>query len=304
MAINVAALYDLTRPGLRGIEGRYPMIPRQWPNFMERGTSKMGIERTAEVRFVGLPQLKFEGGAVAMDNQGGERFIFNHEHFEVGLGYAITRKAIADNLYESQFPASNLGLQNTFEQAEEIYAANVLNSATVYNQAIGGDGVALLSASHPIDGGVYANTFTTTQADLTEASLLQALTNIRQNFRDQANIKIMARGKKLLVPTTLEWVAARLWHTTLRPGTGDNDVNAMRATGSLPGGFITLDFLTPNAYWYVLTSIPGLIFLERENFEMSMEVDFITDNLLVKGYQRYYVGYFNPRAVYGSTPAA
>lgn len=302
MAINVAALYDLTRPGLRGIEGKYKMIPRQWPKYLERGTSKMGIERTAEVRFVSLPQLKFEGGATAMDNNAGERFIFNHEAFEVGLGYAMTRKAIADNLYESQFPASNLGLQNSFEQAEEIYAANVLNSATTYNPNIGGDGVALLSTAHPIDGGTYANTFST-QLDLSEASLLQALTNMRTNFVDQANLKVFARGKKLLVPPALEWVAARLWHSTLRPGTGDNDPNAMRVTGSLSDGYDVLDFLTSSTYWFVLSNIPGLIFLEREPFEMSMEVDFITDNLLVKGYQRYYVGYFNPRSVFGSTPS-
>jgi hypothetical protein len=64
-----------------------------------------------------------------------------------------------------------------------------------------------------------------------------------------------------------------------------------------------LDFLTSPTYWFVLSNIPGLIFLEREPFEMSMEVDFITDNLLVKGYQRYYVGYFNPRSVFGSTPS-
>ncbi len=302
MAINVAALYDLTRPGLRAIEGKYQQIPRQWTKFMERGTSKMGIERTAEVRFVSLPQLKYDGGSTAMDNNAGERFIFNHEPWELGLGYAITRKAIADNLYEAQFPASNLGLQNSFEQAEEVYAANVLNSATTYNPAVGGDGVALLSTAHPIDGGTYGNTFST-QLDLSEAALLQALTNVRTNFRDQAGLKIFARGQKLLVPPALEWVAARLWHTTLRPGTADNDANALRATGSLPGGYEVLDFLTSSTYWFVLTTIPGLLFLDREPFEMSMEVDFLTDNLLVKGYQRYFTGYFNPRCIYGSTPS-
>src|SRR5271166_3341278 len=108
MAVSVASFYDLTRPGLRGIEGRYKMIPRQWPKVFQRGTSKMGTERTAVVRMMSLLQLKFEGGATSMDNSAGERFIYNHESFEIGLGYAITRKAIDDNLYESQFPTSNL----------------------------------------------------------------------------------------------------------------------------------------------------------------------------------------------------
>ena len=289
MAVNVAALYDLTRPGLRGIEGRYKMIPRQWPHYMQRGVSKMGVERTAVVRMLSLPQLKFEGGATAMDNQAGERFIYNHESFEIGLGYAITRKAIADNLYEQQFPASNLDLQKSFEQAEEIYCANVLNTASTYNPNIGGDGVALLSTAHPIDGGTIANT-PTTQQDLNEGSLLSSLTSIRTNFKDQAGKKIFARGRKLLVPPALEWVAARLVHTPLRPGTGDNDISALQATGSLPDKYEVPISLTTPSYWFVETTIDGLIFLEREPFEMSMEVDFITDNLLVKGYQRYYRG--------------
>src|ERR1700733_1620710 len=303
MAINVAALYDLTRPGLRGIEGKYPQIPRQWPKYMARGVSKMGIERTAEARYLGLPALKFEGGATQMDNQPGERFIYNHEAFEVGLGYAITRKAIDDNLYESEFPASNLGLQNSFAQAEEIYAANVLNTATTVNLNVGGDGVALLSTAHPVDGGTYANTFTT-QMDLNEASLLTSLTNVRVNFRDQANLRMFARGRKLLIPPQLEWVGARLIHTVLRPGTGDNDASALRATGSLPDGYEVLDFLTSSFSWFLLTTVEGLIFLARLAFEMSMEVDFITDNLLVKAYQRYFVGYKNPRGIYGSTPTS
>ena len=302
-AINVAALYDLTKPGLRGIEGKYRMIPRQWPKVFETGKSNMGVERTAEARYLGLPQLKYEGGAVAMDNGAGERFVFNHEHFEVALGYAITRKAIDDNLYESEFPASNLGLQNSFAQAEEIFTANVLNTGFTYNTAIGGDGVALCSASHPIDGTTWSNTFST-PLDLNEASLLSALTSVRANFRDQAGLKVFARGRKLLVPSQLEWVAARLIHTELRPGTGDNDVSALRATGSLPEGYEVLDFLTSSYAWFVQTTIPGLVFLERIAFEMSMEVDFVTDNLLVKGYQRYYTGYKNPRCIFGTNPTS
>lgn len=302
-AINVAALYDLTKPGLRGIEGKYKMIPRQWPKVFETGKSNMGVERTAEARYVGLPQLKYEGGAVAMDNGAGERFVFNHEHFEVGLGYAITRKAIDDNLYESEFPASNLGLQNSFAQAEEIFCANVLNTAFTYNTAVAGDGVALCATNHPIDGSTWSNTFST-PLDLNEAALLSALTAVRANFRDQAGLRVFARGRKLLVPPQLEWVAARLIHTELRPGTGDNDVSALRATGSLPEGYEVLDFLTSSYAWFVQTTIPGLMFLERIPFEMSMEVDFVTDNLLVKGYQRYFAGYKNPRALFGTNPTS
>ena len=297
MAINVAALYDFTRPGLRGIEGKYKQIMTQWSQYMDRGTSRMGVERTAEARYLGLPALRTEGGATQFDNQAGERFIYNHEHFEVALGYAITLKAIEDNLYESEFPASNLGLQTSFAQAKEIFCANVLNSAATYNSNVGGDGVALLSTAHPIDGGTWANT-PTTQMDLNEGSLLASLTAIRVNFRDQAGLKALARGEQLLVPPALQWVGKRLIESERRPGTADNDPNVIE----MPKGLLVLDFLTSSFSWFVRTNTPGLLYLERAAFEMSMDVDFVTDNLLVKGRERFFAGYKNPRAIYGNTP--
>jgi len=54
----------------------------------------------AEMRFLGLAQLKTEGAQTAFDNAAGERYVYNQEHTEIALGYAITRKAIDDNLYK------------------------------------------------------------------------------------------------------------------------------------------------------------------------------------------------------------
>jgi hypothetical protein len=230
--------------------------------------------------------------------------VFNQEHLEIAIGFAITRKAIDDNLYKSQFHPSNLGLQESFSQAEEIYAANVLNTATTYNASVGGDGVALCSTAHPIDGGTYANT-PTTQIGLNEASLLNAMISIRTNFKDQAGLRMFSRGRKLIVPPQLEPVAIRLTKTEYRPGTADNDVNAILSpAGGIPEGYLVMDFLTSNYAWFMLTNVAGLAMMSRKPFETDMQVDFITDNLLTKGYQRYSFSYFNGRSVWGSFPTS
>jgi len=304
MAMTIQQIADFLRPGLRGVTGKYLQIPRQWDKTFSTGKSRMAVERTAEARYVGLAQLKYEGGPTAMDNQSGERFVYNSEHFELGLGFSITRKAVDDNLYESEFGPNSMGLMESFQQTKEIWAANVLNTATTYNAAIGGDGVALCSASHPTDYGLIANTPTTAQLDLNEGSLYYGLTSIRTNFRDQAGLKLFARGRRLIVAPANEWTASRLTETQLRPGTGDNDVNALRATGSLPDGYLVMDFLTSPYAWFLKTNIDGLIYLERVGFEMSMDVDFTSDNLLVKGYERYFFGYVNWRALWGSFPTS
>jgi len=302
MAVNLSAIKDLLLPGLRGVEGKYEQIPSQYDKIFTKHNSKMALERTAEMRFLGYAQLKSEGGQTAFDIGAGERFIYNQEHTEIGLGYAITRKAIDDNLYKTQFAPSNLGLIESFQQTKEIYGANVLNTATTYNGAIGGDGAALCSTAHPIDGGTVANR-PTTDAELNEATLLNGMISIRTNFRDQAGLKVFARGRKLIVPPQLEPVAIRLTKTELRPGTADNDVNAIMSTaGGLPEGYMVNDFLTSATNWFLLTNIDGLSYMERVKFETDMQVDFVTDNLLVKGYERYSFGYYNWRSIFGSFP--
>lgn len=303
MAVNLSAIKDLLLPGLRGIEGKYDQIPSQYDKIFTKHSSKMALERTAEMRFLGLAQLKTEGGQTSFDNSAGERYVYNQEHVEIGLGYAITRKAIDDNLYKSQFHPSNLGLIESFSQTKEIYGANVLNTATTYDATIGGDGVALCSTSHPIDGGTVANR-PATDVDLNEASLLNGMIAIRTNFKDQAGLKIFARGRRLVVPPALEPTAIRLTKTELRPGTANNDVNAiMMTSGGLPEGYMVNDYLTSSSAWFLLTNIDGLSYMTRISFETDMQVDFVTDNLLVKGYERYSFGYYNWRSIYGSFPS-
>ena len=304
MAVSLSQIRDLLLPGLRGVEGKYEMISSQYDKIFTKHESKMALERTAEMRYLGLAQLKTEGGQTAFDSNAGERFVWNQEHTEIALGYAITRKAIDDNLYKTQFMPSNLGLVESFQQTKEIYGANILNTATTYNAAVGGDGVALCSTAHPIDGGTVANT-PTTQVDLNEATLLNAMIAVRTNFKDQAGLKIFARGRKLIVPPQLEPVAIRLTKTELRPGTADNDVNAIMMTaGGLSEGYMVNDFLTSAYAWFLLTNIDGLAYMERIKFETDMQVDFVTDNLLVKGYERYSFGYYNWRSIYGSFPTS
>jgi hypothetical protein len=301
MAVNLSAIKDLLLPGLRGVEGKYEQIPSQYDKIFTKHESKMALERTAEMRFLGLAQLKTEGGQTAFDNSAGERFVYNQEHTEIALGYAITRKAIDDNLYKSQFAPSNLGLIESFQQTKEIYGANVLNTSTTYNAAVGGDGKALVASDHPIDGGVVSNYAT---SELNEATLLNSMIAVRTNFKDQAGLKVFARARKLIVPPQLEPVAIRLTKTELRPGTADNDVNAiMMTSGGLPESYMVNDFLTSATAWFLLTNIDGLSYMERVKFETDMQVDFVTDNLLVKGYERYSFGYYNWRALYGSIPS-
>lgn len=304
MPVALSQIRDLLLPGLWGVSGKYKQIERQWDKIFKTTESNMALERRASMRYLGYAQLKQEGGPTSFDNNSGQRYIYNQEHNEIGLGYAITRKAIDDNLYKAEFGPSNDGLMESFAQTEEIYGANVLNSGTTYNTAVGGDGVALFSTAHPTDSGNIANQ-PSPDIDLNETSLLNALITIRTNWRDNAGLKMYARGRKLIIPTSLEPVALRLFRSELRPGTATNDVNAVLGMNdSLKEGYMVNDYLTSQFAWFILTNADGLIMMARKPFEMDMSVEFTTDNLLVKGYQRYSFGYYDWRSIWGTFPTS
>jgi len=304
MGINLAAIKDLLLPGLMEITGEYPEIETNWSKVFSTRQSNMQLERSTQMRYMSIARLKTEGGATTMDNEAGERFVYNMEPVEAGLGYAITRKAIDDNLYQDAFRPTNLGLNKSFREFWEVEAASIFNLANVYNAALAGDGVALLSVNHPYDNGVWANT-TSTQLTLNESSLTTGQKAIRKNFVDEAGLKVRARARKLLVPVDLEDTAIRLTQTQLRPGTANNDVNAiLTMSGGIPDGYEVMDYFTSAFAWFLKTDIDGLIHLERIPFELDMFCDFITDNLLVKGYERGGFFYNDPRCVWGQMPTS
>ena len=305
MAINTSQIRDLLRPGLREVTGEYPNIPAQYKRVFKSTPSTMQIERTAHVAYMGLAQMKQEGGATGFDNAAGQRWVYNAETYEVGLAYAITRKAIRDDLYKTEFKPTALGLGKAFKEFWEIQAWNVLNNGTTVDTSIGGDGKALFATDHPVDGATAANTFTTA-LDLNEASLMQAIKNIRTNWVDERNLKIRGRAKRdgLLVPVALMDVAERICKTELRPGTADNDVNAIRTVEGGVTDYMVVDYLSSNFPWFVLSENEGLKFFERDPYETDMWVDNTTDNLLVKAYQRAQPTYTDWRCCFGSFPTS
>lgn len=301
MAMTTAQVRDLLLPGLNAVFGDYDAFPAQWSDIFERHSSEMAYERDVEVKMLGLAQLRAEGQATAFEDPG-ERFVHVYRHVGVALGFVMTKFAIRDNLYKQRFGPNTRALKFSLAQTKEVYGANVLNNArNAAAQFAGGDGVPLLSTSHPIDVGTVANT-ATVQADLNETSLQDAIIAIRR-FRDPAGLRVMVKPQKLIIPPDLQFIATRLLSSNLRVGTADNDVNALRELAAIPQGFAINDFLTNVRSWYVKTNCPdGLKHFSRDPLETDMYVDFGTDNLLTKATERYSFGWSNWRAMYGCMP--
>lgn len=301
MAMTTAQIRDLLLPGLNAVFGDYDALPQQWSDIFERHTSEMAYERDVEIKMLGLAQLRSEGAATAFEDPG-ERFVYVYRHVGVALGFVMTKFAIRDNLYKSRFGPNSRALKFSLAQTKEVYGAAVLNNAQAAGaQFAGGDGVPLLSTAHPIDVGTVSNR-PTVNAQLNETSLQDGIVAVRR-FKDAAGLRVMVKPKRLIIPPELQFTATRLLRTELRVGTSDNDVNAIRELGAIPGGFRINDFLSNVASWFLLTDCPdGLKFFQRDPLEVDMFVDFTTDNLMTKATERFSFGWSNWRSVYGSMP--
>ena len=245
---------------------------------------------------------KSEGGAISFDDAQ-ETYTARYSHETIALAFSITEEAIEDNLYDRLAGRYTKALARSMAQTKQIKAASILNNAFTAGASAGGDGVAFMSASHPTVNGTQSNLLTVA-ADLNETSLEQALIDIA-GFQDERGLKIAVRGMKLIIPKELQFVAERVLNSNLRPGSADNDANALKNMGMLPEGAVVNHFLTDTDAFFIKTDAPnGLKYFNRSAIKTAMEGDFDTGNMRFKARERYSFGFSDWRCLFGTPGAA
>ena len=303
MAISRAQLAKELEPGLNALFGmEYGRYENQHAEIYTTESSDRAFEEEVMLSGFGSAPTKAEGSAISFDNAN-EAFTARYNHETVALAFSITEEAIEDNLYDRLGSRYTRALARSMAHTKQVKAADVLNNAFTAGASAGGDGVALCSTSHPLtNGGTFANR-PSTDADLNETSLEDALISISA-FVDERGLRIALRGTKLIVPRQLQFVAERLLVSNLRVGTADNDVNALRSMGMLPSGYAVNDFLVDTDAFFILTDTPrGFLHFERSPLNTQMEADFDTGNMRFKARERYSFGFSDPRCVFGTTGA-
>ena len=299
MAISRAQLLKELLPGLNALFGlEYARYGEEHKEIYEIEKSERSFEEETKLSGFSAAPVKNEGSAIAYDNAQ-EAFTARYNHETIALGFSITEEAIEDNLYDSLSARYTKGLARAMAYTKQIKAAAVLNNgfSALYT---GGDGQPLFSTAHPlVAGGVNSNT-PSTQTDLNETSLEAAVIQIAA-WTDERGLLIAAKPRKLIVPPALQFVATRLLETSLRVGTNDNDINALKNNGSIPEGYSINHYLTDTNGWYLCTDVPnGLKHFVRSPLQNSMDGDFDTGNVRYKARERYSFGWSDPLGMFGS----
>ena len=302
MAISRSQLVKELEPGLNALFGlEYGRYDAEHTQIFDTETSDRAFEEEVMLSGFGNARVKSEGGSIVYDNAV-ETFTARYTHETIALGFAITEEAVEDNLYDRVSARYTKALARSMANTKQVKAANVLNNAFDSNFA-GGDGVELCSTAHPLVAGTLSNELATA-ADLNETSLEQALIDIAA-FTDERGLLISTQGRKLIIPSELQFVAERLTQSQLRVGTADNDINATRNMGMIPEGYVVNHYLTDPDAFFIKTDIPnGFKLFQRSPIRTSMEGDFDTGNVRYKARERYSFGFSDPRCVFGSPGAA
>ena len=302
MAISRSQLAKELEPGLNALFGlEYDKYDKEHLDIFDVESSDRAFEEEVMLAGFGNAETKPEGAGVNYDTAQ-EAWTARYNHETIALAFAITEEAVEDNLYDKLAGRYTKALARSMNNAKQIKGANVLNNG-FSSSYTGGDGKELLATDHPtVTGGDFKNELTTA-ADLNETSLEQALVDLADMI-DERGLKVAVKATKMLIPSELVFVAERLLQSQLRTGTGDNDINAVRSSGMVPGGYVVNHYLTDADAWFLKTDAPnGLKVFERSPLKTSMEGDFDTGNMRYKARERYSFGWSDPRGIFGSPGA-
>lgn len=288
-------------PGIEAWWGRYyKEHAMQYGDLFEVRDSDMAYEELVEVTGFGLAPVKPQGQAIEYDSED-QQTVSRFTNVSYALGYIVTIEEQQDNLYAKVAKRRTQALAWSMRQTKENVAANVYNRGFDSNYP-GGDGAAMLSASHPSSNGNQSNILPVA-ADFSEASLEDLCIQIA-NAVNTRGLKIDIKPQSLIVPTSLIYETQRVLKSVLQNDTANNAINALKVTNSIPDGIKVNNYLTDMDAWFVRTDCPeSLIFFERTPIMFEQDNDGDTKNIKYNAFERYVPKWADWRGIYGSPGA-
>lgn len=290
-------------PGVNAWYGEgYNEWATEYTDLFDTYKTTRAFEEDVGTSWFGLASVKTEGGPISYDSAS-QSFVKRYTPVVYGLGFVITREMVEDDLYDVIASKKAKALAFSMRTTKETVCADVYNGA--FGTYTTGDGAYILSSAHvyKYSGAATGRNQLSTPADLSEAALEQAYIDIG-NFVNDRGLRIMVKPQSLHISIDNTFEAERILKTTMRPGTADNDVNALRSMGMFPKGVKVNHYFTDSDAWFIRTNAPdGMKLFERRADEFTTDNDFDTENAKFKATGRYAAGCTEWRSLFGSAGA-
>lgn len=298
MTLTSTQFLLLLEPGLRNIwHESWPPRPLQYADILNVGTMAKATETDAKMGGFGPLTEQREGeGLSYLDPL---QPITKEYTYKVKAGaYRITERLRINELY-GQVEKFERDLMSSVQDDQETAGFGLLNNAFGTTNT-GFDSLQLCTTAHTrLDGGTNQANRPSTDAALSLSSLHDAVIQFRK-WRNDRGRPFVATPRLLVVPPDLMMVARELLGSTGKPGTADNDINALRDFGL---DFKVCDYLTSTTAWFLIGDNHDLNFLWKFRPQSGMEPDFDTEDIKRKVRQAYATGFGEWRGVYGTSGA-
>ncbi len=261
-----------------------------------RDTTSRSIEQSTGVSGLGRFVETDEGEEHATDVFI-QRFDKTYVPSKFTLGYFYTKELVDDDEYGLVSHMSKALGKSAFD-TQETHGAELYNDAFTGASFVGGDGLALCSASHPTLAGTSSN-LASTPADLDPTSLQQATIELEATT-DEQGLLVFLQPKYLLVPKEERFNAYQLLKSSGLPGTADNDVNSLVDIGLSP---IVWRYLTDPDAWFIIGSTTDIHWYDRYSFSVENYPKPSVQGHAVYGYMKYSRGFNDWRGVFGNAGA-
>jgi hypothetical protein len=235
-------------------------------------TSQRAFEEHWEVSGLGTFALVGEGSPIPYDVpvQGNRRRIF---HLKYGLGYRVTEEMRDDDRWDVVTAMADDLIESGMDHQERIAHAP-------WNDAFAGasfatlDDVAFVSTSHTsLKGGGTRSNRLSPDADIAPETVEALLTQASLTVDEQGRF-IPFDPDCLLTHPNQQWEVRRIFESTLRPGTADNDTNVLTGMGK---EFIFSPYLSDTDAWFMFQrKYMMVLWYDRKKMTTQTGADFDT----------------------------
>lgn len=304
MTITRAQAQVLLEPKLSAIQNdSLQRRPLEWTAFLNVRSTKKATVTDYNLTMFGGFVLKPEGQNITYDDwiPGNQK---TYQPVRKALGYKITDEIIAHELY-GQVDRLERGLMDSAMDDQETTAALLFNNGFGTTNAdgftaTGFDGLALYSTAHTrLDGGATQRNRPTTDVDLSVSGLQSCVIDIH-NWVNHRGRPILLRPQRLFVNPEDIFTAREILQSEYKPGTANNEINALRAEGL---NFTVLHYLTDDDAWFVHCNEHDCNWIWETQPRGGMEEDFDNEVIKRKLVQGYVAGHGEWYGTWGTTGA-
>jgi hypothetical protein len=263
--------------------------------FDVRSSARMREQTTGYTGFGLFSEKDADGGSISYDTLM-QAYDKTFTHLTYGSGFQVSEEGMEDdldNVISNAAPALGRAAQSSIEQI----------AWDVYNNAFGTettpDGAALVSNSHTSPaGGTHDNLIA---GDLAAATLESALI-LMDSTLDHRGLPVDLNPEMLIIPSELRFQAAVIMQSQQKPGSANNDINAVGLVGLRT---VMSRYLTGDDDWFVQVSpsVSKILCYWRKEPVSDHVLDFETGNMKSKMTFRMSVGASEWRGLVGGQGA-